>query len=395
MKKSVYFKTFLTLISAVTLCGCGTAADTSPTDTEEAVSPADAVEATPPELSEDDYKAKIEQLLETRAVVPDNAGALKDMVRCVTVSRILEEHGSIFSKMDNNVRARLRSQIIDEVMRSESALYSAIPIEQSEGRYDADLLISVEDAEALFGDVYGEESFTPAEYEQVRDGYILISYGDGEPWHLVEHNQYFEDEDYYLFTGPAFYEDNGGYTSFVGYADILFAKKPESRFGATLLYGRYRNERIGVASVETSSELSPSSKKTYSGMNLVDGDPSTVWVEGVPGTGGGETITLHLEKEQPVYGIAICNGYTADYDLYNNNGTLTKVAVSFGDLASIESSVGGYAFEGCSGDDLAGLNLNRLELHEPVMTDTITITIKEAKKGARYDDTCISEIQVY
>jgi len=369
--------------------------ETFPDDIKKHEYPVEAEKVSISNLSEDECRAEIEQLRDMKAVVPANAGVLKDMARCVTVARILDERGSIFAKMDNDAKARLRSDIIDEVMWGESALNDAIPIEQSEGRYDADSLIRIEDAEALFRDVYGEENFTPTEYERVEDGYILLSFGDGDPWHLVEHMQYFEDEDFYLFTGPAFYEDNGGFVEFVGYADILFAKNPDSRYGATLLYGRYRKEKIHVVSVETSSELPATKGKSYSGMNLVDGDYSTVWAEGVSGTGLGEVITLHLDKNQPVYGITICNGYTADYDLYNNNGMLTDVDVNFGDKEFIESSVDGYAYEGYSSEDLAGCNLNRIELDEPVITDTITITINGAKKGSKYDDTCISEIQVY
>ena len=45
--------------------------------------------------------------------------------------------------------------------------------------------------------------------------------------------------------------------------------------------------------------------------------------------------------------------------------------------------------------DLAAMNRFKVGLDEPVVTDTITITITGAKKGAKYDDICISEIWVY
>ena len=346
-------------------------------------------------LTEEECIGKIDLLRQTQAVRPNKASTLSDIAVCVTFSRILDDKGMIFSRMDNYKKAALRRQIIDAVMWGESELYGAIPVESSEERYNADKIIPVEDAKELFKEIYGEEDYTPTEYEHIEDGYILISYGDGEPWHILEHMQFFEDEEYILLTGPAFYEDNGGSTSFLGYADILFEKNPDSRYGVTLLYGRYREDKIKAASVVTSSQLPDAAGKSYSGMNLVDDDPTTVWCEGVKGTGIGETITLKLDKEQQVFGVMICNGYTADYDLYTNNGKLTRVDVDFGNGCSAEGDLEGFAYEGYTSENLAESNRSRIELDEPVMTDTIIITILGAESGAKYDDTCVSEITVY
>ena len=346
-------------------------------------------------LTEEECIEKIDILRETKAVRAKNSSTLSDIAGCVTFSRILDDKGMIFSKMDNNKKAALRHQIIDAVMWGESELYGAIPVEASDEKYNADKIIPVEDAKELFKEIYGEEDYTPTEYEHIEDGYILISYGDGDPWHIVEHMQFFEDENYILLMGPAFYEDNGGSTSFLGYADILFEKNPDSRYGVTLLYGRYREDKIKVASVVTSSQLPDTAGKSYSGMNLVDDDPTTVWCEGVKGTGIGETITLKLDKEQQVFGVMICNGYTANYDLYTNNGMLTKVDVDFGNGYSAEEYLDGFAYEGYTSEDMADSNQNRIEPDGPVMTDTIKITILDAKSGAKYDDTCVSEITVY
>lgn len=346
-------------------------------------------------LTEAECIEKTDLLRKTEPVRIPNEETLSDIARCVTFSRVLDEKGMIFSQMDNYKRAALRHQIIDALMWGDSKLYGAIPVESGVEGYNADSIIKVEDAKELFKDIYGEEDYTPTEYEHIEDGYILISYGDGDPWHMVEHMQFFEDEDHILLTGPAFYEDNGGSRSFLGYADILFEKNPDSRYGVTLLYGRYRDEKIKITSVVTSSQLPDAAGKSYSGMNLVDGDPATAWCEGVAGTGAGETITLRLDKEQKVFGVVICNGYTADYDLYTNNGMLTRVEVDFGNGYLVRGSLDGYAYEGYSTEDLVYSNLNRIELDEPVMTDTIKITIMEAERGNKYDDTCVSEIAVY
>ncbi len=349
------------------------------------------------ELSEDEqYKEKIDELRAKEPISPAETELLAEMAWCVTASRILDENGCIFSKMDTDRQGALRTQVFKEVMTSENAFSGAVSFKQNEGDYDADILIPVDETVALLKDIYGADDFTQGDhFETVEDGYILLSYGDGDPWERVEHMQFFEDDNYYLFSGPSFFESNGGDMSFKGYADILFVKNPESRYGVTMLYGRYRNDKINVTSVDATSELSPSDGKSYSGANLVDGDYKTAWVEGVSGVGIGESVTLHLDKTQPVYGIVICNGYTADYDLYSKNGTLASVKVDFGNGKVVEENVGGYGSEYLEGDYLAEMNLNKIELDEPVMTDEITVTITSANVGSKYDDTCVSEIRVY
>ncbi|MCR5236259.1 MAG: hypothetical protein K6E34_03535 [Lachnospiraceae bacterium] len=348
-------------------------------------------ESTP---SDEEYKDKIDQLRKTDAVNPPEAELMSEMAALATFSRVLDEEGEIFSEMDNNKKARLRRQIFDGIAWEESDFFEAIPAMRGED-YGADRVFSVEDAAALFKDIYGEENYTPAEYEQVKDGYILFSYGDGDPWDRIEHQEFFEDDSCYLLSGPSFYEDNGGNISFKGYGDILFAKNPDSRYGVTMVYGIYRPDGIQVSRVETSSVLPPSAGKNYNGENLLDDDPATVWAEGVPGTGVGETITLYLDRKQPVYGVQIVNGYTADYTLYSNNGKLTDARVDFGGGNIVDGVLDGYGYETFSAENLADSNRSKIELDEPVLTDTITITITGANSGAKYDDTCVSGILVY
>ncbi|MCR5830710.1 MAG: hypothetical protein K6G67_01035 [Lachnospiraceae bacterium] len=46
-------------------------------------------------------------------------------------------------------------------------------------------------------------------------------------------------------------------------------------------------------------------------------------------------------------------------------------------------------------EDLASMNRFVVSLDEPVVTDTVRITITGAKKGEKYDDICMSEVLVY
>ena len=341
--------------------------------------------------SDSEYDSEIDKLLATKATKPDNADTLSGMARCVTLTNALNDKGVVFSEMDNEIKASLRLQILKDTSMGNSALKGTASA-QSDG---SKITISEDDAKKLFADVYGEDNFTPAKWEKVENGNLSVEFGDGEPWEFVEHPQFFEDDKYILLTGASVYGDNGGGESFEGYADILFKKNSDSKYGATLVYGRYRKDSIKVSSVETSSELAASKGKTYSGKNLIDGDFKTVWCEGAKGDGAGETITLKLDKKQLVSGIQICNGYTASYDLYNSNGVLTDVSIDFGNGKKVDDKINGYANAGDTAEQLSEYNLNVVELDEPVETDTITIKITGAKSGAKYDDTCVSEVTVF
>lgn len=365
----------------------GNGADTP--DAEPDIAQADAA------VTETQCVQEIDALRKTEPVQPAQTELFAEMARCATFARILDEKGVLFSEMDADRQGRLRSQVFKEVLSEENAFSGAIPYQEGDS-YEADRLIPVSETVDFMQEVYGLSDFTRGEhYEQIEDGFILWSFGDGEPWEIMEHMQFFEDGRYFLLTGPAFYEDNGGSIIYKGYADLLFQKNPDSRYGVTMVYGRYRDEKVEISSVDVSSELPAENGKTYSGNNLTDGDYATVWAEGVSGTGEGESVTLHLSSPQPVFGVQICNGYTADADLYEKNGKVSKVRVDFGEGTVLEQGVDGYGFEGADPETLAQMNLNRIELEAPVVTDTITITITGAEKGTKYDDTCISEIRVY
>lgn len=339
---------------------------------------------------------EVDSLRSHEPVEPAVTELLSEMAKCATFARVIDEQGCIFKDMDSYRKGALRGQMYKDIMWEGTAFSGAITVSDAGSRYDADKIIPVDEAKKFFDEVYGEEDFTADEHiEIIEDGYVMLSFGDGEPWEYIEHMQFFEDDNYYLLTGPAFYEDNGGSQSYMGYADILFAKNSDSRYGVTMIYGRYRKDTVKVSSAEASSNLPDANGKTYDAANLIDGNYETAWVEGVDGVGIGETITLHLGEVSEVYGIQLYNGYLASEDLLEKNGIAREVSVDFGGGTVVEKEVYGSSYIWSSVEDMASFNLNRIELYKPIATDTIVITIKNADAGNKYDDTCISEITVY
>lgn len=79
---------------------------------------------------------------------------------------------------------------------------------------------------------------------------------------------------------------------------------------------------------QASSSLPPHKELTYEPENLQDLDSNTAWIEGVPGDGLGEHITLSLPQPARVTRIGIVSGYGKSLQAYENNGRPSRLGVS-------------------------------------------------------------------
>ncbi|NLO10808.1 MAG: hypothetical protein GX129_13210 [Clostridiales bacterium] len=102
---------------------------------------------------------------------------------------------------------------------------------------------------------------------------------------------------------------------------------PESKFGCTLEEIRYGNKDY-IESIEASSELTDA-YGTYYGKNIIDDDYKTAWVPDNKGDAVGEYILVNLDKERPLYGFAIANGYFKSLSTFENNGKARSIKLEF------------------------------------------------------------------
>ncbi len=144
---------------------------------------------------------------------------------------------------------------------------------------------------------------------------------------------------------------------------------------------------IAKVTPSASSYLPDVGDNRYTPDMLTDGKLTTAWIEGKQDAGEGETITLKLAEPTPVTGLSIVNGYTKDAKTLKNNSRVKNVMVS------------------CGGE-LFPWTLEDVDYHEDgdyqsfvfgksIMTDTISITIESVYVGEKYQDTCISEIELF
>lgn len=129
--------------------------------------------------------------------------------------------------------------------------------------------------------------------------------------------------------------------------------------------------------------------RNYSPYLVQDGQPDTAW--SFTGTSN-EWIMISSETEQYVSEIKILNGYTkysSDYGfwVYYRNNRPKDVTISFSDGSSVNMTLEDVF-------DESNYHYQSVPLDEPKLTKFIKVTINSVYAGDRWNDTCISEIQV-
>ena len=156
---------------------------------------------------------------------------------------------------------------------------------------------------------------------------------------------------------------------------ILFGLTSTKYAHASSLYG-YRYD------VQASSVLTDE-KMAYRASNLIPPSISRTWCEGVEGDGAGEWIELTMTP--PVRGklnLAILPGYAASQQTYINNGRPRKLEVTINERIKQEVEIKDSLNEQSFGLDVP---LNEKISH-------IRLKILSVYPGAKYQDTCITEV---
>lgn len=143
-----------------------------------------------------------------------------------------------------------------------------------------------------------------------------------------------------------------------------------------------------ISSVTASSHLEEYYQSTgqlsHVPENTIDGSYRTAWVENAAGDGIGEWIKLDFDRTYAINGIEISNGYKKSAELYEKNSRLSRVRLHFSD-GSYQDYDLDDTFEGAQ----------RLTFPKPVTTNSITLEILSVYPGSKYQDTCITELQVF
>ena len=136
-----------------------------------------------------------------------------------------------------------------------------------------------------------------------------------------------------------------------------------------------------ILSIEATSTLAPQGDKTYGVENLLDNDNSTVWSEGVDGSGIGEKITVKIDPAISTCAYYLSVGHQGSQELHEKNNVVKKFRVT--DSTGADKVVEVYNPSELRSGQTFGVSEG---------AEWFTIEILEVEKGSEYDDTCISGI---
>lgn len=144
-------------------------------------------------------------------------------------------------------------------------------------------------------------------------------------------------------------------------------------------------------SYQTSTTLAASGAIRYGAINLGDASLSTAWVEGAPGYGVGEAITIifgalpELGEGVGFRGLEIVNGYAKNEKTWRENSRVKRLSVALN---------GRFLFE----LDLADTRAPQAFSFKDIIIrsgDRVKLTILDVYRGEKFADTAISEINLY
>jgi hypothetical protein len=135
-------------------------------------------------------------------------------------------------------------------------------------------------------------------------------------------------------------------------------------------------------------------EENYLPQYIADDDPTTAWVEGVKGTGEGESLLWMGPplKKAKSFRVFVRNGYQKSKNLYGANARPKKLRlepVKGGEVAPVGA---GKPVE-LELADVQGWQ----QVEVPVQAEVsgLRLTVLSVYPGATYEDTCISDLRVY
>lgn len=137
-----------------------------------------------------------------------------------------------------------------------------------------------------------------------------------------------------------------------------------------------------VNSVTATSTLTDS-EYSYLPEMVMDGNLSTAWVEGSDGLGIGETLSFVFTDKHWITGFSVNTGYQKNTEIYERNSRPSKITLTYSTGISED-----YTLE-----DIC--DIQYLELNQPILTESVVVTIDSAYAGSRWEDTAISELTFY
>ena len=141
-------------------------------------------------------------------------------------------------------------------------------------------------------------------------------------------------------------------------------------------------QKLSVASTEENS-VKESESYDYSAKSAVDGDVSTSWQENEEGVGEGKGFQVTLDGAHKIRYVVLHLGNWRSDQLWDYNARPKTLTIQVGDQQVKDVEFSNEKKKFC------------LSFDEPVEASYISLYIKEAYEGSRWQDNCISEVELY
>lgn len=141
-------------------------------------------------------------------------------------------------------------------------------------------------------------------------------------------------------------------------------------------------QKLSVASTEENS-VKESESYDYSAKSAVDGDVSTSWQENEEGAGEGKGFQVTLDGAHKIRYVVLHLGNWRSDQLWDYNARPKTLTIQVGDQQVKDVKFSNEKKKFC------------LSFDEPVEASYISLYIKEAYEGSRWQDNCISEVELY
>ncbi|WP_090737820.1 discoidin domain-containing protein [Paenibacillus sp. Mc5Re-14] len=160
---------------------------------------------------------------------------------------------------------------------------------------------------------------------------------------------------------------------------IGYNVSPTQWIQTTMDLMKYRKS-IPAQKIVASSTLPDQAGNSYAARNIMDGDASTAWCEGVKGDGIGEWIKIDFGSMQELKGFELINGLAKSSKDFQANNRVKRMKLEFsnGQTMMIDNDFISNQF-----------------LDNPIHTSFVKITIEAVERGSKYHDTCMSEIRFF
>jgi hypothetical protein len=163
-------------------------------------------------------------------------------------------------------------------------------------------------------------------------------------------------------------------------APLAPAETPRPTASGESCAGVYDN--AGTLRYCATSVLAPQAGNSYAVGNLFDGNLTTAWVKGRPGSGIGEWVVVEFAGGRRVTSLSIANGYQKSPEVFQANARVRKLRVvsSRGDTRIV------------SLDDRMGWQ--QIAVNPPLVGSWVQFVVEDVFPGSKYSDLALSELKI-